>query len=488
MNRLFTRLAPVALALVMIIMLGSCSKSGDMEALLKTVPADAALVASFNADEVLDQLDYKQEGDHASYCKELGQIIEAAGMDRKVLNMVTDGIDLTDKVMVAFAKGNTFCVTFSVKDADNFKKWYAGVSDEELEDEGDGFFSGNAGRIMLKDNQVWASSEKIQVSALEEMLSLSGDDSFAGKYSAMAGKMCDKSNYGCAFLNIDESISLIRKSGGASEAAQMQLALGMLFKDADYLSLVATLASDKVTGELTVLNAKGEPAEFLIPMGKINTGAMNKVNSDAAFVAAIDFSPELMSKLQALKTQYAANLSGTDALVADMLLNLSGTTAFSFNGPLDYIVSVGMKNADAATGLGKFLSSSGTMPVKVSAADKFLIIRSAENVKSGGNAPKSFSGNFFGLYMDFENPAIKQLVPMNMSGMGNMTLTLGPDGKGVMLRSEWVVKDPVKTSLKLYSDWYTQMSAPAVVTATQLDAYSRSAEEFELEPDSDIYY
>ena len=107
MNRLFTRLAPVALALVMIIMLGSCSKSGDMEALLKTVPADAALVASFNADEVLDQLDYKQEGDHATYCKELGQIIEAAGMDRKVLNMVTDGIDLTDKVMVAFAKGNT---------------------------------------------------------------------------------------------------------------------------------------------------------------------------------------------------------------------------------------------------------------------------------------------------------------------------------------------------------------------------------------------
>ena len=133
-----------------------------------------------------------------------------------------------------------------------------------------------------------------------------------------------------------------------------------------------------------------------------------------------------------------------------------------------------MKDADAATGLGKFLSYSGTLPLNVRAADKFLIVRSAENVKSGGSAPKSFSGNFFGLYMDFENSAIKQLVPMNMSGMGNMTLTLGPDGKGVKLRSEWIVKDPVKASLRLFSDWYTQMSAPAAVTSTQFDA-SRQA-------------
>lgn len=483
MNRLFTRLAPVALALVMIIMLGSCSKSGDMEALLKTVPADATMVASFNADELLARLDYKQEGDHATYCKELSRIIETAGMDRKTVNKITDGIDLTNKVVVAFAKGDKFYFTFSVRDAGDFKKWYAGVSDEELEDEGDGFFSGNGGRIILKDNQVWAASDKIQVSALEEMLSLSGDESFAGRYSAMADKMCDKSNYGCAFLNIDETMSLIRRYGDASEAAQMQLALGMLFKDADYLSLVATLGSDKVTSELTVLNAKGEPAEFLIPMGKINTGAMNKVNSDAALVAAIDFSPELMSKLQALKTQYASALSGTDALVADMLLNLCGTTACSFNGPTDYIVSVGMKDADAATGLGKFLSSSGTLPVKVSAADKFLIIRSAEDVKSGGSAPKAFSGNFFGLYIDFENSAIKQLVPMNMSGMGKMSLVLGPDGKGVKLRSEWIVKDPVKASLRLFSDWYTQMSAPAAVTSSQFDAYAQEAEDFETEPD-----
>lgn len=485
MNRLFSRLAPAALALVMIILLGSCSKSGDMDALLKTVPADATLVVSANADELLSQLDYKQEGDHATYCKELSDLLRASGVDAKNIAKVTDGIDLTDKVMAMFMKDNVAYVTFSVKDADNFKKWYAGVSGEEFEDEGNGFFSAMRGEMLLKDKQVWCSSAKINVSEIEKLLDLSGDESFAGKHAPMADKMCDKKNYFCAWLNIDEAVSLVRKNGAAAEAAQFQMALGMAFKDASALSLVATLGSDKVTGQLSVLNAEGEPAEFLIPLGKINTGAMNKVNNDAAMVAAIDLSPELMSKLQALKSQFASALSSSDALVLDMLLNLSGTTACSFNGPLDYIVSVGMKDEKAARGLGEFLSAA-PVSVKVSNADKFLILRSSDSVKAGGKAPKDFSGNFLAFYINFESQAFKQLVPMNLAGMGDLTLLLGPDGKGITLRSEWNVKNPVKTTLRLYSEWYSQMTSPA--RPMSIEEAANEDNVLEPEPDSDIDY
>ena len=50
-----------------------------------------------------------------------------------------------------------------------------------------------------------------------------------------------------------------------------------------------------------------------------------------------------------------------------------------------------------------------------------------------------------------------------MSDLGNMVMTLGPNGKGVQLKSVWKVKEPMKASLR-----FLQTALPSLLMGKSL--------------------
>jgi len=503
MKKIFSPLASLSLFFVMLFSLGSCSKSGDMEALLKTVPADAYFVATFNVDEILNQLDYKDDGDHATYCKELQDLLKTAGFAKNDIHKVTDGIDLSNRTLALFAIGEDMYATFSVKDAKNFRKWLEKAADTEMTDEGEGFYSANGGHMIMKDNQVWASSRKLSATDVQKMLDLKDEDRFSEKCPETVAAMCKADNTCCMFLDIDAGLSQLRKLGAIEQVAQIQLALGVAFKDASYVTAVGTLYSDRTEGVLTVLNSKEQPAEFNIPMGKINTSAMNKINNDAFIVAAVDFSPEFIKMMSGLVEKYSSSMSAANRMMLSMLMDLSGTSSLSFDGQQRVLASIGFKDEQSAEAFGRELGTL-SMPASMSTAGKFLILRMGDDTKAGGNAPEAFKDQFFGYYVNFDSKNVKDVkdaMPYNMSGLGSCSVVIGPNGKGVQLKSVWRVKDPVKTSLKMFAEVLPQLGnivggrgsynpEPVIEIESSVEENTQPAAAvpdpaFEPEPDSD---
>lgn len=478
-------------ALLLMLVLGACSKSGDMNDLLKTVPADSPSVLTFNATEVLNQLDYKVEDGKATYCKELKDFLAQTGASETDIRKVTDGIDLTKKSLVLFVYNDNMFITFSVEKADDFKTWYTSVNkDDKFEQEADGFESANRGSIMIKGNQVWISSGKIDTDTLVKFLDL-GDNSFAEKYPATTSAMCEPNNSVCGFLNIDNTLAIARKAGDTDLVAQIQIARGIAFKDAAYLQLICKLDSDGSQGELNVLNEKEEPAEFLIPMGKISTASMNKVDNNAAVLAAVDFSPEFMKTVSMFAEKYTANAPEEALMVFDLLKKLSGTTAFSFNSEKDWLASVSFADNSAASQAGGLMAQSG-IGANFSTAGNFLLARMG-NATGAGEAPKEFKDNFIAMQFNYASPALRALVPMDMSKLNKVIVLVGPNGKGVTIKSIWKMKEPVKVSLSLASQLFSAAVSnyatyPEEYYSDDADsvAYDDSIADFEPEPDSDI--
>ena len=98
MTKRLTHVMPLLLALLVAGLFPACKKSaGSLEALLNTVPADAPYVMTVNAAPVLKQLEFKKDGDKYTFCKEVNDVVNLAGVDKKLLNQICGFIDQTGK-------------------------------------------------------------------------------------------------------------------------------------------------------------------------------------------------------------------------------------------------------------------------------------------------------------------------------------------------------------------------------------------------------
>ena len=361
------------------------------------------------------------------------------------MRKVTDCLDLTDRTAVAFLSGTKMIVGATLRDEADFRKWVEAASSERLKELGDGAY-GIENSLIIKDGFVWGGDD-ITLADIEGLADL-GDKSFAATHEKMAAEMCESDRVLYGFADINRLLSYGRMAGALEQVSAIQLVLGTAFKDASYITLSGELDDDGAEGEMTVLNSDYQPAEFLIPMGGISDEALARVNGDAFVVAAIDFSPEMMKMLGGLAGKYASGLNPMERAAVDVVLGLSGTSACSVDGPESIMAAIGFKDNAAASAAGEMLSAAGARG-NVHASDNYLMIRSAENLPAGGKAPAEFSGNFFGMVVDYAAPGARTLLPADLGAIGKVTVVLGPDGKGIRLKSTWKAPGQTKTPAKI---------------------------------------
>lgn len=480
------------LLLTLVVLTGCGGKS--KKALLDNVPADAEMVMLLDVQRVLDQLELKKDGDSYSYCKELKQVIDASGVSRKDVKKVFEAIDQTEKTVVVFTANDNLWITFRVKSEEDFMKYLKEIDDDvDFDDEDDFEVYEN---IAVKDNQVWIGAPingydfKLDLKELKRLGDLPGDKKFTDKFGKIADALCADDVVSGAYYSIDGLLSIAMQSGelNQQERAAMSVAMSMAFDDAECVLSVGRLNNDGFEGEARVLNSKQENAKFLLPMDKIDAGSLSKIDNNSPLVMATAISPELVKKLVGLVRQHVG-LSSSDEEGVNILESLAGTSAFSFAGPEDFIATVCFKNNEAATSFGTMLTSL-RCPYPVSAAGNYMILRSKDGLQGGGSAPQGFAGQYFAASIDFSKVSDKILTGYNMSNLGKILITVGPEGQGVVMKSVWKIKNPMRTLLDEGYKFFMAMMSGNIKTAFDKgsSAYDVEYDDYEMPVEELEYY
>ena len=455
MKKMTKNLVWLMALVVLALNLTSCS-GRDKADLLACAPAEAEVVLLLDAQEVWDQLEIKKKGDSFNYCTELDKILNLIGAKRSEVNQVLECLDETQKSMLAFTYKEQVWITFFIRDTDEF----VDVIEDIAEENGQKIsFSGYNDflcweRMAIRDNQVWAqipmhgSQDQIDVRALEDLYQLKGENRFVKEYDDIASEMLASDGLVSLYVNINGVMSLGDIS--PDQRAMLNMALGTVYDDARSVLITSRLNNDGLSAETRVLNSKQKNAKYLLPTATIKEGELSKVNCNAPLVGAIAIPNELMKKVTALIAQMqGGSINASEQPIVDLLNSLGGTIALSMESQMDYTVSIGFIDANAASTAGNIIASlmGQGNPVSVSAAGNYLIIRSNDKQVSGGTMPKGFAGQYSAVWIDPSKVSDKLVKGYNFSKFGTLLTTAGPEGDGMVTRSEWKLKSPMRTLL-----------------------------------------
>ncbi len=451
MKKFTVKTLAMALVFVCAAILSSCSCSRDKKDLLSFVPADTAGVAVIDLTNLWDQLEIKADGDDLSYCSELKDLLKLSNVKNKDLDKVAELLKMfegTAKTIVIFEYEDAVWGTFYVKDGDDFIK--------TLEDEGKADFDKEDGykvweHMAVKGDQVWfcvnpaKMDDDIDPEAIEKLADLDKDKRFDKKYEKIAEYMLGEDVCSAYCINIDKVLDYVNNS---YDRQMCNMALSMVFDDAKFLVGQSKLNDKGMTGEVRVLNEKENPAKFLLPMAKIEAAGLSKLNNNAPLIAAVAVNPELVQKIKGVIEKMDGPLSQGDQEMFSILGAISGTSGLSFATPTDGTLVLSFNNPDTPSQLGSLLAEAGT-DVEFSTAGTQLIGRLAGSPAAGqGQAPSQLVGQYAGIYIDAAKEGGKLISGYDLSKLGKMWLTLGPDGDGVKLCSAWEIKNPMRTLLK----------------------------------------
>lgn len=487
------RISDLLLIFSAIISLGifsSCDRGGDLAALLDTVPEDVPYVVTIQGKPVLDQLGFKKDGDRYTFDKSVQNVIDLSGADKKMVSRICELIDATGKNFVIFSeptKVENVWFTFAIDDREEFIdrcKSIAKANGEKMDFDKDGdYMIDNSEHFVLSKNQAWVSSEKINLDDVEEFGKLK--ESFASANKELTERMVADTNVLSYSLNISALASIARNQGGAEEVAALQSALALLFDDATYIFGTTSLNNQGTESTVDVLNSKYAMAKFLLPVGKIDTAAMAKIDNNASVVAALAIPSELMEKITGLiSTLNGGHLNPESSMVFGLLNSINGTLAASFNGPQDYIVSIPFKDAESATNLGQLISAAGNL--NTSLAGNYLIIRSRPDVNGGGSAPAGFKGQTLAYAIDFSKVPETIITGADLSPLGKVNVNVGPFENGLRASSKWECDRPLVTLCtvvrKIAADYIT-----GTVRFPFLESSRTYEEDYAWEPEPDYY-
>lgn len=490
MKKRISNLLLIFSAIISLGIFSSCDKGGDLAALLDTVPEDVPYVVTIQGKPVLDQLGFKKDGDKYTFDKSVQNIIDLSGADKKMVNRVCELIDATGKNFVIFSESSDVekvWFTFAIDDREEFIdrfKSIAKANGEKVDFDKDGdYMIDESEHFVLSKNQAWFSSEKINLEDVEEFGKLK--ESFASANKELTERMVADTNVLSYSLNISAITSIARNQGGAQEVAALQSAMALLFDDATYIFGTTSLNNQGIESTVDVLNSKYAMAKFLLPLGKIDTAAMAKIDNNASVVAALAIPSELMQKVTGLiSTVNGGHLSPEDSMVIGLLNSINGTLAASFNGPQDYIVSIPFKDAESATNLGQLLSSGANL--NTSLAGNYLIIRSRPEVNGGGSAPAGFKGQALAYTIDFSKVPETIITGADLSSLGKVNVNVGLFENGLRASSKWECNKPLATLCSVVRKVATDYMTGAVKFPFIESTYSYEAD-YGWEPEPDYY-
>lgn len=381
--------AALAALFCCVMMLSSCSKNStaDAEALLKTVPSNATLVALANLERMSEKA-----GDKIS------DVVNKFGKTSAQANDVApDGI--AETYMVVFTDGLRTYATGIIDKEDDFtaaiEKAYGAKFAEQ-----DG--AKVCGQCVVVNDQFWIVIDGTpDVATIRAYPRLSENQSFfSDKY---AETMIESDDDFTAICNL---AGLLNLAGGANGLAA-QAATGSLFSDARFIVFDLDFEKGKAVLDAKVLDGKYKPAKFLLPLPKIDSSVVAALEGSGVAVAALAVSKEMLDKIEKVLSSFPG-LGMTGGLL-DTFKPLDGTSAAAIGA--DGNVSSIIISTDGNPGsLIEAAKSLANVPLK---KDGKLLKGAA-----GGSGPlvpsaqaKHFDGAWFGFVVDGslfakENPGL----------------------------------------------------------------------------------
>lgn len=314
-----------AVMLLAAVMAGCKSEpSEDLKDLLQTVPADATMVVTVNVESLLKHTGSKVSDGAVEPSADLLRGLDSIRDKRlaSTIKAVAGGeAGIACTYAVVFVDGYYTYITGMLNDPAAFRKYVESNAGGRFAETGG---VETCGAYAVKGNQFWVVSHStIDPLTVKRFATFDDRNSFAS--AGYAARMLEDGHD----IDFVADISQGMARGNLRDAAQMKLAMQVLFDDAAYLCGHAGLEKHGAEAGIEILDGKYKPARFNFPASEISGKTVRKVGESGDLFVAVALSARFMEKL-------TEGLSAFGPLADELLeplKGLDGTAAFAVSAP-----------------------------------------------------------------------------------------------------------------------------------------------------------
>lgn len=293
------RLNAVILCMLALLLpaLNSCKKESINNAdLLATVPSSSSVVMGINLESLLKKSGCKVDGSEITPGDEVKALLAKASIqtskDGEIARVLLNGESGVDPVgAIYFRDAYNSYVTLAVADTDKFKSFIEKETGETFSDSGNDVQV--CGNVAIKGAQAWiAEGTVIDSRAVANYSVLESGQSF------MAKDFADKlSNMTSDIIGWGEIGKLVGGNLSFGDRSTLNMALGMLFDDAQSLFFSVDMLKGEAKSSVSVLNKDGKPAKYLLPSDKLDMETMKSVAYKANAIVGVCVTKDLVKKI-----------------------------------------------------------------------------------------------------------------------------------------------------------------------------------------------
>lgn len=292
------------------ILVAGCKKdnTADLLSLLGTVPSDAGMVAALNMHSMADKAGGKVKDGKALFPMEMLSALNSDGKKNlnKALEVISNGESgIVFSSIVVFSEGYYTYVTGLLNDTEAFKKL--------IDQEGSGSkFSTTdgvdiCGDVAIKGNQFWIGNRSSAV----DPTTIKGFTVLSEKQSYLSNDLSNQ------LLEMDHDITIVADVGGLisqsnaklTSISMVKLILGAVFSDPQYLKTTIDFETGEAEIEVSMLNSKLKPAEYLLPKAQISQNAVSSLQNSGNAVLAIAMPQKLIDKFKNIGGSFGASVN-----------------------------------------------------------------------------------------------------------------------------------------------------------------------------------
>lgn len=302
MKKSFALYPLLLLALLPGLLFSSCSSDSavDVEELLQSVPADAAMVMVVNTESLAKKEGVVIDGKQMKFNEILAQADVADAKQFAPLLVVAP-----DSPMVIFNSTYKYYITGYVNKTGEFKKAVqeavgAQFSTQEGVDV--------AGNYAIISNRFWCvlNSSNIDAKDVKYLKELPADRSFAN--NSAAKEMTEISDDVKGWAGI---AGLTRQmSGDFAERSMAQAGLATVFDDAQSIIYSVNVEKDKVVADAGIYNSKGNPSKINISVEEVDVDVINKLSGTADGVVAMGIPNKMVKQIIEAANKQGPSMAG----------------------------------------------------------------------------------------------------------------------------------------------------------------------------------
>lgn len=417
---------------VTLIILGACKNvRPDMSGLLKTVPSSAGMVVGIHLKSLAEDAGCKVSDNEIKPGNEVKEMIsKMSDSDRaEVINLLGGSSGIVPDYAILFIDANRTFLTLSLYDVNKFKEFVKKDKETDFTDAGSGVQL--CQNIAIKGNQVWvclSSSKQIDPDAIVNYASLSQSQSFLNTDMAKVILEGDDDVIGWGKIN-----TVLSHFMSLKDMTLLSIASNLIYDDADAIEFTLDFEKGEMEASAIVLNEKGKPAKYLLPLEKIDTKTITALEGSCDALLAMNITPKLIQKIEKLSSAFGG---GILANLKETLKNVDGTVAIAIGAGQEAISAIITTKGQVSNELNTLLSM--TMD-NVNQDGNYL--RCSRGNLTGGmtvaTCADNLKGDCLGLVADFQSLKVNSGSYNNLpSSISTVTFAGEPHSGGLRLKME----------------------------------------------------